>query len=198
MADSCALNEQSCQYPAQSWITALIFAVAASFHCQLYLQYEGLRPFFTPEIGAHLDWHSYCCTPMVNLFTEGSGSTVASITGLGAMFSAVEKGATRVSISWLSVVFASVAATTEMASAGEYVQRRNVLQNTEYIIRKELLKLLRDDIETDIDNIPIAELGIDSLDFFEMLLQIEEDHGIEIEIDKLDEKITLQTLIALV
>ena len=114
------------------------------------------------------------------------------------MFSAVEKGATRVSISWLSVVSASVTATTEMASAGEYVQRRNVLQNKEYIIRKELLKLLRDDIETDIDNTPIAELGIDSLDFFEMLLQIEEDHGIEIEIDKLDEKITLQTLIALV
>jgi acyl carrier protein len=135
---------------------------------------------------------------MVKLFTEVSDSTFASITGLGAMFSAVKKGATRVSISWLSVVFASVAATTEMASAGGYVQRRNVLQNKEYIIREELLKLLRDDIEMDIDNTPIAELGIDSLDFFEMLLQIEEDHGIEIEIDKLDEKITLQTLVALV
>ena len=47
------------------------------------------------------------------------------------------------------------------------------MKNTEYIIRNELLKLLRDDIETDIDNTPIAELGIDSLDFFEMLLQIQ-------------------------
>ncbi|MCX2978860.1 acyl carrier protein [Halieaceae bacterium IMCC11814] len=85
-----------------------------------------------------------------------------------------------------------------MATAGAYFQRGNVLKNAEYIIRKELLNLLRDDIGTDIDNTPIAELGIDSLDFFEMLLQIEEDYGIEIEIDKLDEKITLQTLVALV
>lgn len=64
------------------------------------------------------------------------------------------------------------------------------------IIHGELRKLLRDDIGDDISDTPIAELGVDSLDFFDLLSQLEDAHGIDIPIEHLDENVTLNSLVA--
>lgn len=61
----------------------------------------------------------------------------------------------------------------------------------EEIIRKTFRSLLRTDFEGDMDRIPLAELGIDSLDFFEALIDLEEQHGLKIPIEKLDGTVTL-------
>jgi acyl carrier protein len=61
----------------------------------------------------------------------------------------------------------------------------------EEIIRKTFRSLLRTDLEGDLDRIPLAELGIDSLDFFEALIDLEEQHGLKIPIEKLDGNLTL-------
>ena len=61
----------------------------------------------------------------------------------------------------------------------------------EEIIRKTFRSLLRTDFEGDMDRLPLAELGIDSLDFFEALIDLEEQHGLKIPIEKLDDTVTL-------
>ena len=71
-------------------------------------------------------------------------------------------------------------------------------QSVETVIRKELRSLLREDIGDDIDDIPIAELGVDSLDFFEMLVYLDEEYGIEIPIQNLNDEVTLRAVIGLV
>lgn len=67
----------------------------------------------------------------------------------------------------------------------------------EEIIRKTFRSLLRTDYEGDMDRIPLAELGIDSLDFFEALIDLEEQHGLKIPIEKLDGTVTLQDIFEL-
>ena len=64
----------------------------------------------------------------------------------------------------------------------------------EPIIREAFRALLRQDFEGDIDRTPLAELGIDSLDFFEALIALEERHGLVIPIEKLDGSVTLETI----
>ena len=84
---------------------------------------------------------------MLNLFSEGFDSTFASITGLGAAFSAVEnRGNSRIHLFAISG-FGSVAAATEMAPAGEYFQRRNIFKNKEYKA-VEFCNLLSKDIDS--------------------------------------------------
>jgi acyl carrier protein len=61
----------------------------------------------------------------------------------------------------------------------------------EKIIREAFRGLLRKDFEGNIDRIPLAEMGIDSLDFFEALIELEEQHGLKIPIEKLDGNLTL-------
>lgn len=68
--------------------------------------------------------------------------------------------------------------------------------NFEEIVRTEFRKVVGVRTEKDIDDIPISELGIDSLDFFETVIHLEEEFGIEISIDKLDNAVTLRDLIA--
>ncbi len=70
-------------------------------------------------------------------------------------------------------------------------------KNVEEIIREEFRSLLRKDFEGDIDDIPIAELGIDSLDFFEKLIYLEEEFGIDIPVDQLTDSVSIRTMIAL-
>ncbi|MDZ7839294.1 MAG: acyl carrier protein [Gammaproteobacteria bacterium] len=69
--------------------------------------------------------------------------------------------------------------------------------STESIVRGEFRKLLREDYEGDIDVIPLADLGIDSLDFFDKLLYLEEEHGISIPVQELDSSITLEELLTI-
>lgn len=62
-------------------------------------------------------------------------------------------------------------------------------------IRSELRAYLRDDFEGDFDNRPIAELGLDSLEFFELIAQLEDEHGLTIDIESLDNELTLVDLV---
>lgn len=50
--------------------------------------------------------------------------------------------------------------------------------STEEIIRNEFRKLLPDDYQGNIDKIPLAELGVDSLDFFETTMILEDKYNI--------------------
>lgn len=68
--------------------------------------------------------------------------------------------------------------------------------NAAEIVRAEFRKMLRKDIQGDIDDIPISSLGIDSLDFFETVIYLEEAFGIDIPIEKLDNAVTLRDLVA--
>ncbi len=73
------------------------------------------------------------------------------------------------------------------------------MENTAHIIHQAVRGLLRDDLdpEINIETTPIAELGIDSLDFFELLINLEDEHGIKIEIDELTPEISAGDIIAL-
>jgi acyl carrier protein len=62
----------------------------------------------------------------------------------------------------------------------------------EAIVRETFRALLREDFDGDIDRTPLAELGIDSLDFFEALIELEEQHDLTIPIEKLDGSVTLE------
>lgn len=67
---------------------------------------------------------------------------------------------------------------------------------------KELLDLviaefrtrMRKDLESDVKVTPLAELGIDSLDFFEAVMALEERLGCEIPIENLDAATTVSSL----
>lgn len=67
----------------------------------------------------------------------------------------------------------------------------------ERVIREAFRGLLRTDLDYNIDGTPLAELGIDSLDFFEALIELEEQHGLKIPIEKLDGNLTLADIFAL-
>lgn len=68
--------------------------------------------------------------------------------------------------------------------------------NIKDIIRNEICRNLREDFDDDMDNIPIASLGIDSLDFFEILMHLEDEHNIVIPIDDLDDTVTINSIIS--
>lgn len=53
---------------------------------------------------------------------------------------------------------------------------------------------MRKDLERDVEITPLAELGIDSLDFFEAVMALEERLGCEIPIEKLDADTTVRSL----
>jgi len=63
------------------------------------------------------------------------------------------------------------------------------------VIRAELRDYLRDDFDEDFDARPIAELGLDSLDFFDLLARLEDEHGLVIDIESLDNEVTLHDLV---
>lgn len=58
------------------------------------------------------------------------------------------------------------------------------------------LRLGRTDV-ADVAEVPIVELGIDSLDLFETLLVLEDEHGITLPVEHFDERLTLRRLLAL-
>jgi acyl carrier protein len=63
------------------------------------------------------------------------------------------------------------------------------------LLRKEIRKALGDNSNDPIDDISIAELGLDSLSFFEVLMNLREDHGIHFPVEKLDNHITIRSLL---
>lgn len=72
----------------------------------------------------------------------------------------------------------------------------NIGRSVESIVRDEFKKLLRDDHRNDFDNVPLAELGIDSLDFFEKILVLEDEFGISVPITELDNDVTLRDILS--
>ncbi len=71
-------------------------------------------------------------------------------------------------------------------------------EQTHDVIRKEFKKLLREDHPDDFDKIPLVELGIDSLEFYETLMILEDEHGIVIPDTELHSSITLEEILAMV
>lgn len=69
-------------------------------------------------------------------------------------------------------------------------------ESTRVVIRREFRKLLPADYDRDFDARPLAELGVDSLDFFETIMILEEDYGIVIPIEKLESSVTVDDLVA--
>jgi len=65
------------------------------------------------------------------------------------------------------------------------------------IVRNEFRGLLRDDHPDDFDDIPLAELGVDSLEFFEVTMILEDEHGIVIPITDLHSSVTLKEILAM-
>lgn len=68
--------------------------------------------------------------------------------------------------------------------------------DAESIVRREFQKLFPEGRDAGSDNVPLADLGIDSLDFFEQLLLLEEEHGITVDISELDNDLTLKDLLS--
>ncbi len=70
--------------------------------------------------------------------------------------------------------------------------------STEEIIRNEFRKLLRDDYQGNIDKIPLVDLGVDSLVFFETTMILEDKYNIIIPDTELHSSITLEEIFAMV
>ena len=65
----------------------------------------------------------------------------------------------------------------------------------EKIIRNKIYEILKIKENTSIDNMTISELNLDSLDFFELIIDLEMNHKIFIPIDNISNKMTLSELI---
>jgi acyl carrier protein len=66
----------------------------------------------------------------------------------------------------------------------------------EELIRQKFYGLLKASRDTPVDAIPISDLNIDSLEFFEFIIDLEKTHKISIPIESFDDEITLSTLIS--
>ena len=65
------------------------------------------------------------------------------------------------------------------------------MENIQYLIRKEIMKLIPAISLTEIDNVPISGLGIDSLNLIDLILEIENKFNITIPMEKIDENLSL-------
>jgi acyl carrier protein len=72
-----------------------------------------------------------------------------------------------------------------------------VSDSIDVIVRNEFRSLLRDDHPDEFDDIPLAELGVDSLEFFEVTMILEDEHGIVIPITDLHSSVTLKEILAM-
>ena len=55
-------------------------------------------------------------------------------------------------------------------------------------------ELVSDAFKGDIETTPLAELGVDSLDFYEAAMILEDEHGIVIPTEQLHSELTLKEL----
>lgn len=62
------------------------------------------------------------------------------------------------------------------------------------LVRDAFRKLVSDDFKGDVETTPLADLGVDSLDFFEVAMILEDEHGIEIPAERLHAELTLKEL----
>ncbi|MBL7002515.1 MAG: acyl carrier protein [Gammaproteobacteria bacterium] len=71
------------------------------------------------------------------------------------------------------------------------------IDQQQQMIRDSFKELIRDDFEKPIDDIPLFELGIDSLDFFEKMVYLEDEIGFSFSLDDLTNKVTITDLFAM-
>lgn len=63
----------------------------------------------------------------------------------------------------------------------------------------EQLKVTLPDVSiADIEHIPVAAIGLDSLELLDLVMEIEDYYGIELAIDDLDKNITVASINALI
>lgn len=68
------------------------------------------------------------------------------------------------------------------------------MENIQYLIRQEIMKLIPAISLTEIDNVPISGLGIDSLNLIDLILEIENKFNITIPMEKIDENLSLSEI----
>lgn len=68
------------------------------------------------------------------------------------------------------------------------------MDNIEARVEAQFRPLVREDFPMDFRSTPLAEMGIDSLDFFEALMELEEALGFDVPVDELEADMTLQSL----
>ena len=73
----------------------------------------------------------------------------------------------------------------------------SVSRSAENVVRDEFRRLLREDYPENFEDVPLAELGIDSLDFFETTMILEDKYGIVVPVAKLHNAITLREICAM-
>ncbi len=71
-------------------------------------------------------------------------------------------------------------------------------KTSEEIVRDEFRKLLREDFSGEFDEIPLVELGIDSLEFFEATMILEDEFGIVVPVTDLHSEITLKEIFSMI
>lgn len=69
-------------------------------------------------------------------------------------------------------------------------------QRTEHVVHEAFRALLPADAGDGIDTVPLAQLGVDSLSFFNTILMLEDELGISIPLTELDNQVTLRDLLA--
>ena len=74
-------------------------------------------------------------------------------------------------------------------------RKMNSQIDIEKIIRNKIYEILKIKENTSIDNMTISELNLNSLDFFELIIDLEMNHKIFIPIDNISNKMTLSELI---
>ena len=68
----------------------------------------------------------------------------------------------------------------------------------EDIIRNEFKKILRDEYQDPFDTMPLADLGVDSLEFYETIMILEDKFGITIDDSELHSSVTLEQIFVMV
>jgi acyl carrier protein len=77
------------------------------------------------------------------------------------------------------------------------MDKAGIMENSrKEIVRSVFMGLLKREDLRDIEEMPIADLGIDSLDFFEAIVLLEDEHGIVIPVEKLDNDLTMKHLLS--
>lgn len=84
---------------------------------------------------------------------------------------------------------------TRRLTIGDYSVQ---VPDIEAAVEAEFRSRMRSDINFDVETTPLAALGIDSLDFFEAVMSLEEKLGREIPVEELDAQMTIRSLSLLI
>lgn len=69
------------------------------------------------------------------------------------------------------------------------------LKEKQQTIRNSFYRLIREDFEKNLDNTPLLEMGIDSLDFFEQMVYLEDELGFRFSVEDISHNVTINDLL---